>query len=297
MRDVLKVDFQEVAHVIVFAVHFQNEVDLFCCTEEAFSIILSDTGLDGIVNENLFIEGLSVLSVVLGLQADALLVELVHVEFCGHLIESKSDDFIVSLLQELLSILVSQLDEPELSQNLCIHDSEVIVNCLVEDHVVNVGVDDLTNCSDSLDAVYINILEHLIDPLWLILELVNECSQEFYQVGIVIVHTEVKTVEESHLVFLDVVGMLIDNVDDLKVQGLFLLWLLLSKSVGLFITIGNFVMEIHFFSELCEVCRSDIFIKVISEVSLDGVDFKCSFNLIDFAISIKVVFWRKTCRV
>ena len=97
VRDVLKVDFQEMAHVIVFAVHFQNEVDLFCCTEEAFSIILSDTGLDGIVNENLFIEGLSVLSVVLGLQADALLVELVHVEFCGHLIESKSDDFIFGI--------------------------------------------------------------------------------------------------------------------------------------------------------------------------------------------------------
>ena len=88
MSNVLKVDFQEVAHVVIFTVHFQNEVDLFCCTEEAFSIILSDTGLDGIVNENLFIEGLSVLSVILGLQAEALLVELIHVEFCGHLVES-----------------------------------------------------------------------------------------------------------------------------------------------------------------------------------------------------------------
>ena len=180
MSNVLKVDFQEVAHVVIFTVHFQNEVDLFCCTEEAFSIILSDTGLDGIVNENLFIEGLSVLSVVLGLQADTLLVELIHVEFCGHLIESKSDDFVISLLEELLSILISQLDEPELSQNLCIHDSEVIINCLVEDHVVNMSIDDLTNCSNSLDTVYINILQHLINPLWLILELVNECSQELY---------------------------------------------------------------------------------------------------------------------
>ena len=180
MSNVLKVDFQEVAHVVIFTVHFQNEVDLFCCTEEAFSIILSDTGLDGIVNENLFIEGLSVLSVVLGLQADTLLVELIHVEFCGHLIESKSDDFVISLLEELLSILISQLDEPELSQNLCIHDSEVIINCLVEDHVVNMSIDDLTNCSNSLDTVYINILQHLINPLRLILELVNECSQELY---------------------------------------------------------------------------------------------------------------------
>lgn len=178
MSDLLKVNFQKVAHVVVFTVHFQNEVDLFCRTEEALSIILSDTGLDGIVNENLFIEGLSVLSVILGLQAEALLVELIHVEFCGHFIEGKSNDLIISLLKKLLSILISQLDEPELSQNLCIHDSEVIINCLVEDHVVNMSIDDLTNCSNSLDTVYINILQHLINPLWLILELVNECSQE-----------------------------------------------------------------------------------------------------------------------
>ena len=103
---------------------------------------------------------------------------MIHVKFCGHLIESKSNDLIISLLKELLGILVSQLDEPELSQNLCINDSEVIINCLVEDHVVDMGVDDLTDCSNSLDTVYIDVLEHLVNSLRLILELVDQCSQE-----------------------------------------------------------------------------------------------------------------------
>lgn len=91
--------------------------------------------------------------------------------------------------------------------------------------------------------------------------------------------------------------MLIDDVDDLKVEGLFLLGLLLSESVGLFITISNFVMKIDFFSELREILISHIFIKMISEVSLYGGDFYCTFNLIDFSISIKVVIWIETCRV
>ena len=40
------------------------------------------------------------------------------------------------------------------------------------------GVDDLTDCSNSLDTVYIDVLEHLVNSLRLILELVDQCSQE-----------------------------------------------------------------------------------------------------------------------
>lgn len=65
MRNILEVDFQKVADIVVFTVHFQDEVDLFRRTEEAFSIILSDTRLNGIVDEDLFVEGLCVLSVIL----------------------------------------------------------------------------------------------------------------------------------------------------------------------------------------------------------------------------------------
>lgn len=50
MRNLLEIDFQEVANVVVFAVHFQNEVDLFGCSEEALSVVLSDTRLDGVIN-------------------------------------------------------------------------------------------------------------------------------------------------------------------------------------------------------------------------------------------------------
>lgn len=65
VRDLLEVYFQKVANVVIFAVHFQDEVDLFCRSEEALSIILSDTGLDGVVDEDFFVVGLSVLSVIL----------------------------------------------------------------------------------------------------------------------------------------------------------------------------------------------------------------------------------------
>lgn len=114
VRDILKIDFQEVVDVVIFTVHLKNKVNLLSSTKEALPIILSHTRLYGIVDKDLFVECLGVLSVILGLQADALFVELVHVKLRGHLVESKSDDFVVSLLKELLSILISQLDESEL---------------------------------------------------------------------------------------------------------------------------------------------------------------------------------------
>ena len=99
------------------------------------------------------------------------------------------------------------------------------------------------------------------------------------------------------MVLLDVIGMLIDDVDDLKVQGLFLLWLLLAQSVRFLITVSNLVVEVHLFPELCEVLLSHIFIEVVSEVGLHSVDFQSGFNLVDFTISVKVVFWGEACRV
>jgi hypothetical protein len=91
--------------------------------------------------------------------------------------------------------------------------------------------------------------------------------------------------------------MLVDDVDDLKVERLFLLRLLLSQSVGFFIPICHFMMEIDFFSELGEILISNIFINLISHFVLDGVDFDFMFNLIDVSISIKVVFWVEACRI
>lgn len=232
----------------------------------------------------------------MGLQTDALLVELIHIKLGGHFIESKPNNLIIPLLEELLGILVSQLDEPELSQNLCIHDSEIIVNGLVEDHMIDMSINDFSNGPDSLNTININILKHLINPLWLILELVDECSEEFYEVWVVVVDAEVEAIEESHLIFLDIISVLIDNIDDLKVEGLFLLWLLLTKSVSFLISVGDFMVEVYFFSEFGEILISYIFINLVSHVSFDVIDFNLSFNIINLTILIKVILWIETFR-
>ena len=78
-------------------------------------------------------------------------------------------------------------------------------------------VDYLTNGSDSLNSIDIDILKHLVDSLRLVLKLIDECSQELDEIRIIVIDTEVEAIEQCHLVFFDVVGMLVDNIDDLKV--------------------------------------------------------------------------------
>lgn len=83
--------------------------------------------------------------------------------------------------------------------------------------------------------------------------------------------------------------MLVDNIDDLKVEGLFLLWLFLTESVSFLISIGDFVVEVYFFSEFGEILISYIFINLVSHVIFDMIDFNLSFNFINLTILIKVV--------
>ena len=75
----------------------------------------------------------------------------------GVLLEGKLDKLVVPLIQELESIFISHLDEPQLSEDLSVHDSQVIVNSLIEDHVVNDGVNLFTHSSDPLYSVNVNV--------------------------------------------------------------------------------------------------------------------------------------------
>jgi len=55
-------------------------------------------------------------------------------------------------------ILVSELKEFDVSHDLIIHNSKVIINCLVEDHVIDKLLDLLSFSSDSLNAIDVNVL-------------------------------------------------------------------------------------------------------------------------------------------
>ena len=74
------------------------------------------------------------------------------------LLKSKSDELIVSLLQELQGVFVSQLDELELSQDLGVDDSQIIIDGLVEDHVIYMSVDLFSDCSNPFNTVDIDVL-------------------------------------------------------------------------------------------------------------------------------------------
>lgn len=59
-------------------------------------------------------------------------------------------------------VLVSQLDESQLSEDLGVHDSQVIVDSLIENHVIDHRVDLLSDGSDPLDTVDIDVLQELV---------------------------------------------------------------------------------------------------------------------------------------
>lgn len=102
-------------------------------------------------------------------------------------------------------IFVSELNELQLSHNLRKDNSEIVIYSLIEGHVVNVGVDALSNSSDSFDSMRVNVIKKLVYSYWSILNLGNECSQEFNHIRILVIDTEVEAVEESHGVLFDVI--------------------------------------------------------------------------------------------
>jgi len=56
----------------------------------------------------------------------------------------------------VLGIIISELDELQLPQNLRVDQSEIIVNCLVKNHVVDVKIDLLTYRPNPLNSVDID---------------------------------------------------------------------------------------------------------------------------------------------
>jgi hypothetical protein len=110
LGDVVSVNLQEVIDVVVLAIHHENEVDALQGSEEPLSVVLRDPLLHMIVDQNLLVESLIVLSVALRLDAEGLLEEVVQIDLGRLLLEGESYHVIVSLLQKLQRVLVPQLN-------------------------------------------------------------------------------------------------------------------------------------------------------------------------------------------
>jgi hypothetical protein len=102
------------------------------------------------------------------------------------------------------SIFISHHDLLELPKDLGVHDSEVIINCLEEYHMVDVNVEWITNSSESINTVLNNVFQELIDLFILILvfHLFNQDFEELYNFRIVVVNTKIEAVEKSHRILL-----------------------------------------------------------------------------------------------
>ena len=113
------------------------------------------------------------------------------------LFKRQSDEFVVSLLQQVKSIFVSEHDKLELSQNLSINNPQIIIDCLEEHHVVHMNIQWISYLSEPIDTVLNNELKDFINLLGLVgvAHLIDQDLEELNQFRVVVVNTEVQTVE------------------------------------------------------------------------------------------------------
>ena len=101
------------------------------------------------------------------------------------------------------SIFVSELEKFDVSHDLHVDNSKIIINSLVEYHMINKLLDLFPFSSDSLDAVHVNVLKQLVNLL-VTMYFMNQSPQELNQGLIVVLNAEEKAVEQSHWILLDV---------------------------------------------------------------------------------------------
>lgn len=109
--------------IIYLAVHLKNKHDFIFVSDEPFSVVESDSLVNLEVNQDFLEVCLVVLSVGDGLQRLGLFEEREDIQLGGVLLECQSNELVISLLQQVESIFVSEHDELELSQNLSIDNS------------------------------------------------------------------------------------------------------------------------------------------------------------------------------
>lgn len=253
-------NLQEVAHVVILGVHLHDDVDVFASRQEALPEVQRNSRLESVVNDYLLVIRLVVLSIVHRLDDTAL--GYTHVNLCGGLLEGDPNQLIVALLQQLQRVFVSHLDRFEATQDLSVHDSQVIVHSLVEHHVVQLSVDLLSNCTQLLDLVIIDVRNDLLDFFETVLfrQLDEQGVHEVDDLRIVVVNAKVEAVEQGHRILPDVVVVLSDEADDLLVGLDALIRLRSTEAVSLLEPVSDLMVEVYFLAELLQVLLTHLIV-------------------------------------
>ena len=148
--------------VVSFAVHLKDNVDVIMSLEEALTIVLNHPLLKflRVSNNDFLIVSLIVLSIGGGNLGTKfpLLIRKVHRHVSSVLLKTHFNQLVVPLLKEMDSILVSEHDVLELSDDVVVNRFKVIIDSLPEDHVVDKSIDFLRDCSQSIDSMSVNVL-------------------------------------------------------------------------------------------------------------------------------------------
>lgn len=143
-----------------------------------------------------------------------------------------------------------------------VDNAEIVIDGLVEDHVVNVGVYYFTHCAQSFDTVYVDVLEDLVYFVRPHFNFVDKHSKEFNNLWVLEVNTKIQAVKEGHGIQLYVVTVFRYDLNDFLVQLLLFVRLFLSQAIGLFKAIEGLVMEVDLSTELHEVLILDVLVDV-----------------------------------
>ena len=141
---------------------------------------------------------------------------------------------------------VSQLHELELSNNLRVDDPQVIVNSLVEHHVIHNLVHLLPHSSKLVDSVQVDPLQQFV-CFGVCFCSLNQTPNELDYPLILVINAEVEAEKQNEWVLLDESRVLTDTIDDFHVQEHPLFGHLFSQAVCLLEPVGELVVEVNLF--------------------------------------------------
>ena len=194
----------------------------------------------------------------------------------------------------MLGVTISELDSTKLAKDLSIHNSKIIINCLVEHHMVHESINLFTNCTESLYAIDINVLKKFVNFTRSLCHFTDQCPEEPNYFWIIVVNTEVQAVEEGHLILFNVTRVISDVINDLLSQLSLLMAMLFSKSISLFKSVCHFVMEVYFLPELQKVFFFYFIVQVFKDFIFQLDYFYLLFDLVYSAIIAEVIRFMKT---
>jgi hypothetical protein len=197
---------QKVLVVVLLRIHFKHLMDLVSSNQEPLSVVKCNSFVNSVVNQQLLKEGLVVLSVGPGLQSFLLAIfsKSFDSEFSGELLERNPYQVIIPGLEQMKSISVSHLYEFQFPEDLGVTDSQVVIDSLIKDHVINLGVDVLAHCPEPIESMVIDVLQHQVYHFMLLSksDFLDQSLQKCDNVAVFVVNAEIEAVENGHgLVF------------------------------------------------------------------------------------------------